>query len=103
MVSLTAIEDTMTALKTAISIGLILPFSTIAHAEGDVFSPPNHSSLSDFDTSALPKESISRPLMGNGLPHHVEVRLIADHLSIAPGIEVQLSIRMTVNADSHLS
>ena len=101
MVSLTAIEDTMTALNTTIAFGLLLPFASVAHAEGEVFPPPTTLLSSDFDTSTLPKESISRPTMSNGLPHHVEARLIADHQSIAPGAELQLGIWLEQDDEWH--
>lgn len=91
----------MTAFKTALAFGLFIPFATVAHAEGDVFSPPNQTALSDFDTSTLPKESVSRPKMGNGLPHHVEVRLIADHQTVEPGLEVQLGIWLEQDEEWH--
>ena len=91
----------MTALKTALAFGFFIPFTTVAHAEGDVFSPPNQTTLSDFDTYTLPKGSVSRPTMGNGLPHHVEVRLIADHQTVEPGLEVQLGIWLEQDDEWH--
>ena len=39
--------------------------------------------------------------MSNGLPHHVEARLIADHQSISPGVEIQLGIWLEQDDEWH--
>ena len=91
----------MTAFKTAISIGLFLPFASVAQAGGDVFPPPNHTTISDFDTTALPEGSVSRPTMSNGIPHHVEVRLVSDHQTVSAGTELQLGIWLEQDEEWH--
>ena len=91
----------MTALKTALTFALFLAFATVAQAGGDVFPPPNYSSLSDFDTTNLPEGSVSRPTMSNGIPHHVEVRLLSDHQTVAAGENIQLGIWLEQDEEWH--
>ena len=90
----------MTAYTIAISVGLFLPFARVAQAGGDVF-PPLTLRPSMILIQPISKESISRPTMSNGIPHHVEVRLISDHQSIAAGTELQLGIWLEQDDEWH--
>ena len=45
--------------------------------------------------------SVSRPTMSNGIPHHVEVRLISDHQTVAAGTAIQLGIWLEQDEEWH--
>ncbi len=72
-----------------------------AFADGDVFPPPTESIVLTLDTTTLPKSAISRPTMSNGIPHHVEVRLLSDHTSVTPNTDLQLGIWLEQDEEWH--
>ena len=83
------------------SFGLIVSFIGSAFADGDVYPPPNHQVIPTFDATSLPSGAVSRPTMSNGIPHHVEVRLLSDHQRVAGGDEVQIGIWLEQDEEWH--
>ncbi len=72
-----------------------------AHANGDVYPPPVNSVALKLDTSTVQQSAISRPTMSNGVPHHVEVRLVSDHTDIVPGTDLQLGVWLEQDEEWH--
>jgi len=82
-------------------IAFFISTSSPAHANGDVFPPPKQNTLTEMDTTGLPESAISRPTMSNGVPHHVEVRLLSDHQQVSEGNTIQLGIWLEQDEEWH--